>query len=63
MLLCCAAFQFPFAATTLTGWTLNAITSCYCDKCRCHFRSSFSALQHLRDSHKHMATVEALEVG
>ena len=50
------------AASTLTGWTFNAVRTCFCAKCVRAFPSGISVLQHFQSSAHHVATVEALEV-
>ncbi|GAX73456.1 hypothetical protein CEUSTIGMA_g908.t1 [Chlamydomonas eustigma] len=50
-----------YLASTLTGWTLNAVNTCFCDKCSRTFSSGISTLQHFQSSYRHFATVEALE--
>ncbi|KAG1673765.1 hypothetical protein FOA52_002334 [Chlamydomonas sp. UWO 241] len=55
------AWWKAYLANTLTGWSLNAASTCFCAKCSRGFSSSVSLLQHFRDAYRHMATVEALE--
>lgn len=54
--------NIPPAASTLTGWTFNAVRTCFCVKCVRAFPCGISVLQHFQTSARHVATVEALEV-
>ena len=59
--LTCICPPHNLAAYMLTGWTNNAVSQCFCDKCGRAFKSDVSVLQHFKTSPHHQATVEALE--